>query len=113
MSASAPAVADDQQQWQKELTVALRGAEPRLSVWLEHVLEGIEEVGDPLWERLRFFFDALDAPKDEAESFIAKFADWLEEMEYDYVSDSVPSFSTASRLHLILKMKKMNAPDCS
>ena len=85
--ASVPAVADDQQQWQKELTVALRGAEPRLSVWLEHVLEGIDEVGDPLWERLRFFFDALDAPKDEAESFIAKFADWLDEMEYDYVSD--------------------------
>lgn len=81
------AAKDDQPQWQKDLTVALRGAEPKLSVWLEYVLEGIEEVGEPLWERLRFFFDALDAPKDEAEEFISKFADWLDEMEYDYVSD--------------------------
>ncbi|MEZ6854737.1 signal recognition particle-docking protein FtsY [Halodesulfovibrio aestuarii] len=84
---TATLVTDDQPQWQKDLTVALRGAEPKLSVWLEHVLNGIEEVGDPLWKRLRFFFDALDAPKDEAEAFIAKFADWLDDMEYDYVSD--------------------------
>lgn len=84
---TATLVTDDQPQWQKDLTVALRGAEPKLSIWLEHVLNGIEEVGDPLWERLRFFFDALDAPKDEAEAFIAKFADWLDDMEYDYVSD--------------------------
>ncbi|MCT4535338.1 signal recognition particle-docking protein FtsY [Halodesulfovibrio sp.] len=84
---TATVVADDQPQWQKDLTVALRGAEPKLSVWLEHVLDGIEEVGDPLWERLRFFFDALDAPKNEAEEFITKFADWLDDMEYDYVSD--------------------------
>ena len=81
------ALKDDQPQWQKDLTVALRGAEPKLSVWLEYVLEDIEEVGDPLWERLRFFFDALDAPTDEAEAFISNFADWLDEMEYDYVSD--------------------------
>lgn len=84
---TATIITDDQPQWQKDLTVALRGAEPKLSVWLEHVLDGIEEVGDPLWERLRFFFDALDAPKDEAEEFITKFADWLDDMEYDYVSD--------------------------
>ena len=84
---TATVVADDQPQWQKDLTVALRGAEPKLSVWLEHVLDGIEEVGDPLWERLRFFFDALDAPQNEAEEFITKFADWLDDMEYDYVSD--------------------------
>lgn len=84
---TATLITDDQPQWQKDLTVALRGAEPKLSVWLEHVLNGIEEVGDPLWERLRFFFDALDAPKDEAEEFIAKFAEWLDDMEYDYVSD--------------------------
>lgn len=84
---TATLITDDQPQWQKDLTVALRAAEPKLSVWLEHVLDGIEEVGDPLWERLRFFFDALDAPKTEAEEFIAKFADWLDDMEYDYVSD--------------------------
>ncbi|SIO38023.1 signal recognition particle-docking protein FtsY [Halodesulfovibrio marinisediminis] len=84
---AATLVTEDQPQWQKDLTIALRGAEPKLSVWLEHVLDGIEEVGDPLWERLRFFFDALDAPKDETESFISNFADWLDDMEYDYVSD--------------------------
>lgn len=84
---TATIITDDQPQWQKDLTVALRGAEPKLSIWLELVLDGIEEVGDPLWERLRFFFDALDAPKNEAEEFISKFADWLDDMEYDYVSD--------------------------
>lgn len=84
---TATVITDDQPQWQKDLTVSLRGAEPKLSIWLELVLDGIEEVGDPLWERLRFFFDALDAPKNEAEEFISKFADWLDDMEYDYVSD--------------------------
>ena len=84
---TATVITDDQPQWQKDLTVSLRGAEPKLSIWLELVLDGIEEVGDPLWDRLRFFFDALDAPKNEAEEFISKFADWLDDMEYDYVSD--------------------------
>jgi fused signal recognition particle receptor len=84
---TATVITDDQPKWQKDLTVSLRGAEPKLSIWLELVLDGIEEVGDPLWERLRFFFDALDAPKNEAEEFISKFADWLDDMEYDYVSD--------------------------
>ena len=86
-SETATVITDDQPQWQKDLTVSLRGAEPKLSIWLELVLDGIEEVGDPLWDRLRFFFDALDAPKNEAEEFISKFADWLDDMEYDYVSD--------------------------
>ncbi|MFA9396198.1 MAG: signal recognition particle-docking protein FtsY [Halodesulfovibrio sp.] len=84
---TAKVITDDQPQWQKDLTVSLRGAEPKLSIWLELVLDGIEEVGDPLWDRLRFFFDALDAPKNETEEFINKFADWLDDMEYDYVSD--------------------------
>jgi fused signal recognition particle receptor len=52
---TAKVITDDQPQWQKDLTVSLRGAEPKLSIWLELVLDGIEEVGDPLWDRLRFF----------------------------------------------------------
>lgn len=73
--------------WQEELTLALREAEPRLSVWLRHVLSGVEEAGDTLWERLRFFFSALDAPAEEAEEFIVSFSRWLDDMEYVYVSD--------------------------
>ncbi len=73
--------------WQTELSVALRGAEPRLSVWLNHVLHGIECVGDVLWERLFFFFRALDAPDDEAKAFVDSFRIWLAEMEYEYVAD--------------------------
>ena len=37
------------------LTLRLRGAEPKLSVWLGIVLEGVDEAGDLLWQRLFFF----------------------------------------------------------
>lgn len=73
--------------WQAELTLALRQAEPRLSVWLGHVLDGVDEAGDALWERLRFFFAALEAPAGEADSFVAEFRAWLEAMDYRYVAD--------------------------
>ena len=36
------------------LTLRLREAEPRLSVWLGIVLEGVDEAGDLLWQRLFF-----------------------------------------------------------
>lgn len=74
-------------QWQTDLTLALRGAEPRLSIWLEHVLKGVEKADETLWERLRFFFAALDAPAGEAEKFISAFDRWLDNMEYEYVND--------------------------
>ncbi|GFM37871.1 signal recognition particle-docking protein FtsY [Desulfovibrio psychrotolerans] len=77
----------DSPQWQKDLTLALRGAEPRLSVWLEHVLGGVDKADDTLWERLRFFFSALDAPAAEADAFIAEFSRWLDVMEYVHVGD--------------------------
>ncbi|UZP66173.1 signal recognition particle-docking protein FtsY [Desulfovibrio mangrovi] len=85
--AAAASAGEDKPQWQKDLTVALRSAEPRLSVWLEHVLKGVEKADDSLWERLRFFFSALDAPADEAEKFISAFMRWLDNMEYEYVND--------------------------
>jgi fused signal recognition particle receptor len=74
-------------EWQRELTVALRQAEPRLSQWLDLVLEGVEERGDALWERLKFLFRALEAPEGEADEFIARFAKWLDDMDYERVEE--------------------------
>ncbi len=74
-------------EWQAQVMQALRGAEPKLSVWLEHTLSGVETMGDELWERLRFLFRALEAPEDEAELFITKFRDWLEDMGYEQVAE--------------------------
>ncbi|TIH12706.1 signal recognition particle-docking protein FtsY [Marinifilum sp. JC120] len=79
--------AEDKPQWQIELTKSLQQAEPRLSVWLGLILEDIEEAGDDLWDRLSFLLDALEAPKKEAEDFIIRFKDWLEDMDYEYVDD--------------------------
>lgn len=79
--------ADEQSDWQEQVLIALRGAEPRLSVWLEHALAGVETSGEALWQRLRFLFQALRAPADEAEAFIAKFQAWLEDMGYEQVAD--------------------------
>ena len=73
--------------WRESLTVALRGAEPKLSVWLDIALAGVEETGDALWERLRFLLDALDAPEEEAETFVRDFQAWAGRMEYRYVND--------------------------
>ncbi|NDV22484.1 signal recognition particle-docking protein FtsY [Desulfovibrio sp. JC022] len=79
--------AEDKPQWQIELTKSLQQAEPRLSVWLGLILEGIEEAGDDLWDRLAFLLEALEAPRNEAEDFIVRFKDWLEDMDYEYVDD--------------------------
>ncbi|WP_432737523.1 signal recognition particle-docking protein FtsY [Maridesulfovibrio sp. FT414] len=78
---------EDKPQWQRDLTKALQQAEPRLSVWLGLILEGIEEAGDDLWNRLSFLLTALEAPKEEAVDFISRFKDWLEEMDYEYVEE--------------------------
>jgi len=73
--------------WQESLRAALRGAEPRLSVWMEHLLEDVPRRGPLLWDRLRFLFHQLDVPANEAEDFIQRFAAWLEDMGYDAVED--------------------------
>jgi fused signal recognition particle receptor len=74
-------------EWQDQVLQALQGAEPKLSIWLEHTLAGVETMGDPLWERLRFLFQALQAPPDEAEAFIARFHAWLDDMGYEQVAE--------------------------
>jgi fused signal recognition particle receptor len=73
--------------WQRELLSALQNAEPRLSIWLNLILDGVEEQGDELWERLRFLFKSLEAPEQETEDFLARFAKWLDDMDYEYVEE--------------------------
>lgn len=66
----------------QSMILRLREAEPRLSVWLGIVLEGVEEAGDELWKRLRFLLRSLDAPAAEVDTFVDDFRGWLERMEY-------------------------------
>lgn len=92
-AATAPAAAPGetrlvaQADWQKELTLALRAAEPRLSEWLAAALAGVETRGPLLRERLLFLFAALEAPADEAVRFADSFEAWLDTMEYERVAD--------------------------
>ncbi|QJT10528.1 signal recognition particle-docking protein FtsY [Oceanidesulfovibrio marinus] len=83
-SEAPPAAVED---WQKDLALALREAEPRLSAWLDAILEGVSEKGPALWERLSFLFKALGAPASEAEDFITRFQKWLDDMEYEAVAE--------------------------
>ena len=75
------------QDWQKELTLSLRQAEPKLSVWLSILLAGVDTAGPELWQRLRFLFTCLEAPADEAEDFVARFEKWLATMGYEEVQE--------------------------
>jgi len=76
-----------EQDWQKDLTLALRQAEPKLSVWLNILLTDMNLAGPDLWARLRFLFQCLEAPQAEADDFIARFAKWLEDMGYREVEE--------------------------
>lgn len=69
------------------LTLRLREAEPRLSVWLGIVLEGVDEAGNLLWQRLFFLLRALDAPEAEAQNFVRDFQEWLARMDYRQVEE--------------------------
>jgi fused signal recognition particle receptor len=73
--------------WQADLTLALRAAEPRLSAWLVHILAGQDEASPVLWERLGFLFTALEVPQAEAEDFVARFRKWLADMGYARVEE--------------------------
>lgn len=67
---------------EEELTVRLRACEPRLSVWLDTVLDGVTEAGPLLEKRIRFLLSSLEAPAAEIDSFVSDFSGWLERMEY-------------------------------
>ncbi|MFO7818199.1 MAG: signal recognition particle-docking protein FtsY [Desulfovibrionales bacterium] len=73
--------------WQAELRAALQESEPQLSSWLELILQDVQEKGNLLWSRLSFLFEVLEAPKDEADEFIAKFSEWLDKMDYEHISE--------------------------
>jgi fused signal recognition particle receptor len=77
----------DMPHWKTSLLLSLREAEPRLSVWLSLILEGVEKAGDVLWERLHFLLHALEVPHDEADDFIDRFQNWLDDMEYEAVGE--------------------------
>ena len=72
---------------EEAMTLALRQAEPRLSAWLAVVLDGVEESGDLLWQRLGFLLRALETPEDEARAFMDDFRSWLERMDYHWLED--------------------------
>lgn len=76
-AAPSPASAEEE-----ELTVRLRACEPRLSVWLDTVLDGVTEAGPQLEKRIRFLLSSLEAPAAEIDSFVSDFSGWLERMEY-------------------------------
>jgi fused signal recognition particle receptor len=81
------APAKEAEDWQNELRLALQEAQPRLSAWLDLILKGVEQKGDLLWSRLSFLFQVLEAPREEADEFIAKFSDWLDKMDYEHISE--------------------------
>ena len=82
-----PVAKDELTPWQKSLQQALGEAEPKLSTWMVHILDGVTRRGDVLWERLRFLFAQLEVPAEEAQDFIRRFDKWLLDMEYDHVDE--------------------------
>ena len=84
---SPDAAADAGDDWRTGLTLALRQAEPRLSTWLGHVLQGVDTAGPALWSRLDFLFDALEVPAPEKQAFISSFSSWLNDMGYQAVDE--------------------------
>ena len=73
--------------WQKRLISDLQQAEPRLSIWLDHILQGVETADDTLWRRLEFLFQRLEVPEPEARDFVDRFKRWLRDMGYERVEE--------------------------
>ena len=71
----------------KAMTAALRGTEPRLSAWLEVVLQGVTQADTLLWERVHFLLSSLEAPEEEIERFISNVRAWLDNMGYEALED--------------------------
>lgn len=81
-------IADDSSAPEDRMLLArLRAAPPRLSEWLNITLENVEEVDNLFWHRLQFLLRAIQAPESEISDFIADFRQWLERMEYRYISE--------------------------
>jgi len=82
---SIDSIEEKDDKWKQDLTLSLQEAEPRLSVWLDIILNGVERADDLLWKRLYFLFENLEVPEDEARDFIERFKKWLKEMEYSSI----------------------------
>lgn len=67
---------------EEDMTLRLREAEPKLSSWLDVVLQDVTEAGSLLNERILFLLHALQAPESEAEAFVGDFSGWLKRMDY-------------------------------
>ncbi len=74
-----------QEVWEKELSAALQQAEPRLSVWLDIILRGVDTADQTLWTRLGFLLRSLEVPPQEADDFLRRFKTWLRDMDYEQV----------------------------
>ncbi len=73
--------------WEADLRLALQQAQPRLSVWLDLILQDLEYADDHLWARLQFLLDSLEVPAAEAGDFLARFRKWLQDMDYDRIAE--------------------------
>ncbi len=78
---------DDAAQWQNDLLHDLQQAEPKLSVWLEHIVKDVHSADQALWDRLFFLFQCLEVPDAEAQDFIRRFRSWLDDMDYERVEE--------------------------
>ncbi len=94
-------------EWKERLKIALQDAEPRLSVWLDIILKDVKYADNLLWERLYFFFENLEVPKEEAEDFIERFKKWLKEMEYN----SIIEFRSELQYRLALALELEDEED--
>lgn len=70
-----------------ELLVKLRGAPPKLSAWLEIILQDVKGPGNLLRERIALLLAALDAPQAEIDAFLGNFQFWLDAMEYTHIDE--------------------------
>ncbi|WP_028574478.1 signal recognition particle-docking protein FtsY [Desulfonatronovibrio hydrogenovorans] len=77
----------DHPDWQGALRRSLSLAEPKLSIWLECLLDGVDKKGDLLWDRLLFLFKVLETPEHEADKFVASFSAWLDDMGYVHLDE--------------------------
>ncbi len=73
--------------WKQKLTIDLRKAKPQLSIWLDIVIDNIQEANSILWKRLEFLLISLDITENEAHEFTQKFVHWVNDMGYTSISD--------------------------
>jgi len=79
--------ATDCSKWRDALTMRLRVADARLSVWLSIVLEDVTKADELFRQRLHFLLEALDCPPAEVDEFVRSFMAWLTRMEYSHLEE--------------------------